>query len=203
MRLANHLFLLFLLTACSSPRYQVSYDFTPPGDQAGRLCLQDCYEDQKQCQLDCEREQAMCREEARDDAERIHAGKQARYVDELRNYNLVLETYYAKYRNYENRKAALEEELRASRKLCKAGGREASLFCDRKKKVERELRLLRAPYKPAKPAEPSLQAEITRLQASCNKTCPCEAQYRSCYTSCGGTVKQRLICVDNCDQERQ
>ena len=28
---------------------------------------------------------------------------------------------------------------------------------------------------------------------------PCEEQYRSCYQSCGGTVKSKQVCVIGCD----
>lgn len=203
MRHLSYLALLLLLTACGGPRYTLVNDYTPPGDAVGRQCLQGCYADQKQCGLDCERGHNQCLDDARIDAEHSYAEKYDFFVQGLRNYNAELETYYADLDRYQQRKYKLEEELEVTRKLCAAAGKDSALFCERKDKLKKKLKYLYSPVKPAKPAEPSLEAETAKLQATCRKDCGCDSNYQRCYTSCGGKVEQRRICVSGCEKDKQ
>lgn len=34
----------------------------------------------------------------------------------------------------------------------------------------------------------------------CNQSCDCEANYRACYTACGGQVLSNTVCVANCEK---
>lgn len=36
---------------------------------------------------------------------------------------------------------------------------------------------------------------------SCRSSCNCEPTYRSCYTSCGGQITQKQVCVAFCDKQ--
>jgi len=36
---------------------------------------------------------------------------------------------------------------------------------------------------------------------ACNSSCDCEPQYNSCYSSCGGQVLERQVCVAFCDKQ--
>jgi len=60
---------------------------------------------------------------------------------------------------------------------------------------------LSRPYFDApRPQKPTLESETQRIvKASCSNNCACDKNYRLCYTSCGGVVKSRKVCVKNCN----
>ncbi|OOZ35751.1 hypothetical protein [Solemya velesiana gill symbiont] len=191
-----------LLTACGGPRYQLVHDFIPPEDKAGRACLMACFEDKKGCGYDCEKRCHFCLEDARYDAEKSFDETYDAYHRDLREYSIDLELYYSELESYQDRKVELERKIKVLSRLCgNVKDKEArDLVCSSRNDVRRDLRQLKKPVKPRKPSEPTLEHEIARLQGACSKECGCDERYRTCYTSCGGTVIQRKVCVSNCDE---
>ncbi|WP_339862906.1 hypothetical protein [Paremcibacter congregatus] len=89
------------LSACGGPRYQTVYDYTPPTDGQGRMCLNQCLDSKTYCersgqQVQLEQKKVCLTEEsARADAEFHH------YMREMKQAGEKIEKdYYDFYRDY-------------------------------------------------------------------------------------------------------
>jgi len=191
--------ILLLLSACSTPRYQLVYDFDPPAGGNGAACIQACYQDQKNCQLACTGNHDACLARSQEIAEEEYRSK-------LAMHDQAVQDYYADQKAYETQRALfdaeqklLQNQLDQARHRCKREGH-GSYACQRTREVEKEMSEQQAPLEPARPPQPSLNDEIKRAQLTCNRNCNyCEETYRTCYTSCGGKVSARRVCVADCD----
>ena len=192
---------VFFLNACSSPQYKIVYEYSKLSDKEGLSCLNSCYVDEKNCKSQCEQHYQQCATNARDDAEESYLDKQKAYEVDLREYDYELEHFYSIQYRYRDRKENLDKRLKIYSKICNnSKDKDAhELACSEVRQINRKLDHLKKPVKPRKPNAPVLKNEISQFQSLCSKSCDCESSYRNCYTSCGGTVTTRRVCVNNCD----
>lgn len=188
-----------LLSACSTPRYQVVYDFEPPADSRAYTCTQACYQDQKTCQRDCSGSYDACITASRDIAE-------AEYQSKLALHDQALDDYYADHQDYlvqqelfEAKHQLLLNQLDQARHRCHREG-QGSYACKRARELDEELSQRHEPTEPLRPPTPSLNDEVKRARSGCTRSCDyCDEQFRSCYSSCGGRVSTRRVCVAHCE----
>ncbi len=122
------------------------------------------------------------------------------YTHQLETYTAQQERYYAEKREREYELKNLEMDYDVYSEKCAKD----KLYCDRKKEIKRNLRSLKYSNvkSPIRPDKPTLATETVRHQARCTTACGCEALYDSCYTSCGGRIIPRQICVSNCPDKK-
>ncbi len=187
------------LCACSTPRYQVVHDFEPPLGAGGAACIQACYQDQKSCQRDCSGSYDACLAASRDIAE-------AEYQAKLDLHNQALDDYYADHQAYlvqrelfQAKQQLLLNQLDQAHHRCHREG-QGSYACKRARELDAELSQRHEPTEPVKPQAPSLNDEVKRARSGCTRSCDyCDDRFRSCYTSCGGKVSTRRVCVAHCE----
>jgi hypothetical protein len=56
---------------------------------------------------------------------------------------------------------------------------------------------LERPIKPDN--KPTISKLTSQFQKSCNKKCNCSNIYSKCFISCGGTIKYKKVCIENCE----
>jgi hypothetical protein len=190
--------LSLLLTACASPVYKVVYDYIPPTAADGPNCVMQCQTAQQSCQLPCDDGYRLCMERSPEEARLSHQIDKDRYLRELERYNGELEAYYSSLARYEDRRRELERDRDRYERDCR-GDVKDKRACKRLDEVKDELRWLSEPGRPGKPVEPSYSASLQEQQGMCSRDCGCEVQYNGCYTACGGAVRSRQVCVENCD----
>lgn len=185
--------LLLVMAGCAAPQ-KPAYDFIPPASKAGLACLQSCQAQSAVCERKVDLLVNQCV---------VKAGQQARteLPGRLAAYENSLVAWEAAVRRYERDVSMYELQMRHYRMmnhLSYPGCR------DKKGKVIRDCRprgsLLRSPFwsdrpvfpgkMPPRPTLNSVQAEIAGKTCNQQKD-QCVADYRQCYTGCGGTVKLR------------
>lgn len=186
-----------LLILSCSPTYKIGYDFTPPSSKRGLTCISGCQSTLKQCNLQCNNQYRQCSVRAEQLAKKqlpallqaypqeleIWLNERARYERELDWYQFRVDMAEARYDRYLDR--------------CLARGK-------KKHTCRNSFSYLNLPYdkpsfnipRPKKPTLSSLTAKIRK--SSCSLNCGCQSDYRLCYTSCGGIVKSKKICIKNC-----
>lgn len=187
-----------MLLACA-PRYETRYELLPPTTASGLACLNTCQANVQSCNQSCSSQYAQCSSKAAQQAavelpERLkaYAAKEAEWKQAMARYETDLRFYEMALRQRE-----LQEELR--RTACARDGKD-SVSCMEYSRLYHALPLQSPPLRPDRlPDVPTLASETARIRdLTCQQDCGCEAAYRQCYSSCGGTVKPIQVCVENC-----
>ncbi len=185
-----------LILSCS-PTYKIAHDFTPPSTKRGLSCISGCQNKLNQCNLQCSNQYRQCSLRAEQQAKKqlpallqaypheleIWLNERARYERDLDWYQFRVDMAEARYDRYLDRCLAKGKK----RHTCR------NSFSYRNVPYERPT--FNIP-RPKKPTLASLTDKIRK--SSCSLNCACQSDYRLCYTSCGGVVKSKKICVKNC-----
>ena len=185
-----------LLFSCS-PTYKIAHDFTPPSTKQGLKCISGCQSKLNQCNLRCSNQYRQCSVRAEQQAKKelpaqlqaypqeleIWLNERARYERELDWYEFRVDMAEARYDRYLDR--------------CLAKGKKRHDCRD--SFSYRSLPYERPSFNLPRPKKPTLASLTNKIRKrSCSLNCGCQSNYRLCYTSCGGIVKSKKICVKNC-----
>lgn len=186
---------LLFLSSCSV--YKVAYDFTPPKSKSGLVCLTKCQSQLKRCNLSCNQQYKHCGVKAGQTAKKRLPGLLAAYPRQLEAWLNAREEYRRELDWYEFRLDMAEarrdryldrcEKAGKKRHICFNGYRGYSFLHSRPH------------FNLPRPVKPTLAGETNLIRKeTCTTDCACNSSYRSCYTSCGGVVKSKKVCVRNC-----
>jgi len=175
-----------------------SSDLTPPKSANGLTCVSGCQSKLQQCNIGCARQFKQCGFEAELKAKRLLPDLLKEYPRKLEIWLNEKEAYRRELDFYEFRRdlALSHRELYYSN--CKKSGKTRS-HCA-KSYISHPFSDLDRPYfnKP-RPIKPTLVREAARIKkATCSNNCGCNSNYRACFSSCGGVVKSKKICIKNC-----
>jgi len=188
------------LSACS--KYKIAYDYSPPKTKQGITCISGCQKQLRQCNHQCNAQYKQCSVRASQQAKKaLPVLKEA--------YTLKLELWLDARARYEHELDRYEFEhfMAISRRdryvdRCMRKGKK-SRACHRTYHHDHHdpyLSLSRPYFNTPRPVSPTLTSETRRIQkVSCSTNCKCDSNYRLCYTSCGGTVKSKKVCIKNCN----
>lgn len=196
LQISTLVFVVLLLSSCS-PIYKIAHDYGPPKTAKGLVCLKGCQSQLKQCDLQCNRKYSQCSIKAEQQAKKVLPGLLQAYPDQLELWLNARNEYHRELDRYE-----FQLDLADSRRdrfihRCEKGGKKKKSCIN--SYHPRHFPYQRPSFNLARPEKPSLTKEATELRnANCSKECGCDSKYRLCYTSCGGVVKSKKICIKNC-----
>ena len=192
------LFSVFLLGSCS-PVYKITHDLSPPKTPRGLVCITGCQGQLNQCNKNCSRRYDQCSIQSTQQARKelpnllkAYPQKHQHWLNARARYQRDLEWYEFRRDMAESRRESyLENCLKKGNKKshCRSRfGYQSSLFDHD-----------RPEFDLPQPIRPTLTMVATKIrELRCSKSCTCDSKYRLCYTSCGGTVKARKVCIKNC-----
>ncbi len=180
---------LLMLGGCA-PQKPV-YDFTPPAGETGRICIQRCDTQLNQCKQHVAQQYNQCLVRARQQAVVEMPGRLAAYEKNITAWEMAIRRYERDRRFYELRRHHLRVIRPAN--------------CHDKDKGKHDCRPRWIyPYRaywpdwpdypgdaPRRPTLKTVQAEIAAQNCNDAALLSCAANYRQCFSHCGGTVRQR------------
>lgn len=180
-----------LLLSCA-PQYETRYELIPPKNVSALQCLKPCEAKLQQCNMSCTQ---------RFDACSVKAAQQAQLElpKRMQEYEVALAVWRERYNHYLQDKMHYDmrrDQARAMRELCLSTQSDPKA-CPHTPHMAWSDRPIEPENKPEPPTLVSLTNTIR--EATCQRNCQCDDQYRSCYSSCGGGVKPHQICVKNCN----
>ena len=186
-----------LLASCA-PVYKIGHDLTPPTSKSGLACVSGCQSKLQQCNIDCDRQYRQCGVEAELKAKRTLPELLKEYPLKLEIWLNEQEAYRRELDLYEFRLDLAETHRDLYFASCLKTGKKRSV-CSRSY-ISHPFSGLDRPtfYKP-RPIKPTLESETNRIRkATCSNNCACDSRYRTCFSSCGGIVTSKKICIKNC-----
>lgn len=186
---------VLFLSSCSV--YKVAHDFTPPKSKSGLVCLTKCQSQLKQCNLSCHQQYKQCGVKAGQTAKKRLPVLLATYPRQLEAWLNAREDYRRALDWYEFRLDMAEARRDRYLERCKKEGkkRRACFIGYRGHSFSHN----RPHFSLPRPIKPTLASETNLIRKeTCSTDCACNASYRSCYTSCGGVVKSKKVCVKHC-----
>lgn len=196
-RILLFIFLSYLLSSCA-PVYKVAHDYQPPASASGLSCIRGCQSQLNQCNNQCSVQFNQCSIKAEQQAKKLLPGLLQAYPQQLEIWLNARDQYQRDLSWYELRRDLAESRRERYLDHClKEGKKEKS--CRGSFGYRHHFSRNRPTFNISRPQKPSLATESAKLrQLSCSKECACDSKYRLCYTSCGGVVKSRKICIKNC-----
>ncbi len=188
------IFLLFLFSC--SPKYSIQTVYIPPSSEKGKSCVKECEEKFDRCKKDCLKFYQVCIKEAFQLAEKT-------YTRALKDFEKLHKLYLEKYRLYLKEKSMWEERYLKIKSDYQYYRQKCSLdknWCDEMEFYKNLLKDIEAqmPEKPLKPKEPSFKDILKTQQDMCKKSCNCREAYNICFQNCGGRIKIKKVCIENC-----
>lgn len=190
------------------------------------LCAASCRQEFRSCESACQSRHQICMSEQETAAAKQLPIALIEYNQALGLFHDKLDFYHQKSIEFERNSQRLEERLHRARHRCAADRKQyQSAYFEKHQKnpsripesdlagcidadtYERRLGRLASPEPPLEP-EPvtlaslteRLQAERCHLNCGCNLACGCASRNESCFLGCGGELRQRRVCVKNCDK---
>lgn len=190
----------FLLLAIAflyscSPKYKIEKVYIP--QKADKECIEKCEKKREECRKECLKEKKKCLNEAIKRAKEIFKQQEKIYKERLKAYFNQYDRYLTEYRQWQEKYLRLKEDFQYYSRKCKIDKN----WCDEKDYYKQLLDdwLRFKPKKPIKPEEPSFNSILEKQQSLCRYDCCCENEFDACFQSCGGKVKIKKICIENCD----
>lgn len=191
-------FILSFLLSCS-PRYKVVYDLTPPTSKRGLMCTKGCQPKLNQCNRQCGVQYSQCSVKAEQQARKRLPALLQTYPHDLENWLNARERYERDLDWYEFRIDMAE--ARYDRYLDRCMNRGKKRKSCRHSYSRRHLPYERPSFNIPRPKKPTLTGEAAKIRkVNCSQNCGCQSNYRLCYSSCGGAVISKKLCVKNCPQ---
>jgi len=162
------------LAGCATPQYQTTVRLIPPADAQGRACVQDCEAKRVACQDECRVRYLACEKS-------VEPYVEARYVEALQQYELVLRQYAADLRYYEMQ---LNFGWMHSYPYYGFYGWGPWPYFP-------------PPYPPPPmPTREGVRAHL--VKTNCQDDCGCLPAYDTCFVGCGGQRVSETVCIKNC-----
>lgn len=183
------------LSSCGSV-YKIAHDYKPPKSKKGLVCLTGCQSQLKQCNHSCNQRYKQCAIKSEQKAKVLLPGLLVAYPRQLELWLNAREEYRRDLDWYEFRRDMAESRHDVDIEHCKKNRKNKN--CDRSYRTP-FISFDRPSFNMPRPVKPTLAREASSIRkASCNNNCGCNSNYRLCYTSCGGVVKSRKVCIKNC-----
>ena len=191
--------LLSIILSSCSPVYKVAHDYSPPTSIKGLACLSGCQSKLNQCNLQCGRQYTQCSAKAEQQAKRKMPSLLQAYPEKLETWLDAREDYRRDLDWYELQLDILESRRERHLHHCMKGGKKKHSCHSSFDKHNRHLSYDRPYFNLPRPIKPTLTVESNKIRKlTCTNKCGCDSNYRLCYTSCGGVVKSKKICIKNC-----
>lgn len=198
----KQLFIILVAVFLSScgPVYKIGHDLTPPTSTRGLACVSTCQSKLQQCNTGCARQFKQCGFEAELKAKRLLPELLKEYPQQLEVWLNEREAYRRDLDFYESRRDLAESHRDLYFANCKKSGKKKS-SCANSYVGHRFSGLNRPYFNKARPIKPTVEREAARIKkATCSNNCACDSHYRACFSSCGGVVKSKKICIRNCGE---
>ncbi len=192
------IFCLFVFTGCG-PKYIVKNSYIPPSSQSGKQCVNKCEEHLRDCRTNCEINYNNCISSAFDRAKKIARISEQNYRKRYNKYLRKLDEYNYRMVDWQNEYDQNSRDLQYFRDRCIKD--KDKYACDRENDLRYVVKTLlrNKPHKPKHPKKLSFNDILLQQQNMCQKDCGCQSDYNVCFTSCGGEIISKRICVENCD----
>ena len=189
-----------VLSACS--KYKIAYDYNPPKTKQGIACMSGCQKQLRQCNHQCNAQYKHCSVRARQQAQKALPVLKEAYPLKLEIWLDARARYEREYDRYEFRHfMAISRRDRYVDRCMRKGKK--SRACHRTYRhdyYDPYLSLSRPYFNTPRPIKPTLASETQRIRKkTCSNNCKCNSNYRLCFTSCGGAVKSKKVCMKNCN----
>jgi hypothetical protein len=157
-----------------------------------------CQSKLQQCNVGCARQFKQCGFESELKAKRLLPELLKEYPQQLESWLDEREAYRRELDFYEFRRDLAETHRDLHFSSCKKSGKKKSSCAN--SYVGHPFSDLDRPYfNKVRPVKPTVEREAARIKkASCSNNCACDSHYRACFSSCGGVVKSKKICIRNC-----
>ena len=172
-----------------SPKYKVVNEYVMPQTESGKSCLSECQKQYGSCKEICKANFEICKTKA-------HIQAQENFERKMHKYSILLESYLDDMEMYQ-----LEVDLMYFDGFYGGYGRYgySGYYYPRRMFMMHPGSM----YRPARPLKPSLTQEIQLAEMQmCQIDCGCTKTYDNCFVGCGGSVKAKQICIENCPSER-
>ena len=185
------------LSSCA-PVYKIGHDLIPPKTKGGLACVTGCQSKLQQCNVGCARQFKQCGYESELKAKRSLPRLLKEYPQQLEIWLNEREAYRRELDFYEFRLDMAESHRDLYYASCiKKGTKHRD--CERSYGGHIYSDLDRPYFNKPRPVKPTVELETARIKKStCSTNCACEPSYRACFSSCGGVVKSKKICIRNC-----
>ena len=197
-KIPTGLFFLLLCSACA-PRYETQTIYQYP-DNYRPQCFKNCKTNLFQCEQKSLNIYNQCMDKA-------NARSKELYEYEIKKYNANVHNYAVKEKRYQQQKEAYQvkfNDLSSDKKYFSERCNKNDKFaCEKLVNINYALNKLSAPLSPIKnkPQAPSLNAILKTQAQHCQQHNICQQEYNACFTSCGGKVIYKQVCVGNCDKQ--
>lgn len=189
----------FLLSSCS-PVYEIAHDLQPPTSARGLGCIRGCQSQLNQCNNQCGVKFNQCSVKAEQQAKRLLPGLLQAYPQQLELWLNARSQHQRDLDWYELRlDMAKARRDRYVNRCLTEGKKRKACYRDYGNRFDYSLYNNRPSFNLSRPEQPTIASEASKLRnLNCDKSCACDSKYRACYSSCGGIVKSRKICIKNC-----
>lgn len=200
IRLFSLIFITILLGSCS-PVYKITHDLSPPKTASGLICIKGCQAQLNQCNKNCSKRYDQCAIKADQQARKELPNQLQAYPQKLENWLNAKARYQRDLDWYEFRRDMAEARRDRYLNSCLGKGKKRN-HCLNSAAYRHEIFAYDRPrFSQPRPIKPTLSSVAAKLrELKCSKSCKCESKYRLCYSSCGGSVKSKKVCIKNCAQ---
>ncbi len=162
-----------------SPKYKVVSEYEVPKSQSAKACLIECQKQYGSCKEICSANLEICKTKA--------------YKVAKQNFDRLMQSYVLQLERYTREMQFYELE----RELYYFNG-----FYSRGYGYYPRGMMWTFPFymnRPMIPLRPTLENEIRLAEKQmCSVDCGCTKAYDECYVGCGGIIKDKEVCVENC-----
>ena len=188
---------LFIVSCTTKPQYKVEKIYI----DGNRDCIKQCEKERNKCEIACKKEYQKCLDNAYKRAEKIYKISLEKFNEKLDRYNSLYEEYLEKYDKWFFRYEIVYNEYQYYSRQCSKDPQD-KYACKKANRLHRELETLRyiKPAPPFKPQPPDFKEILENEKKNCINNCNCEEKFDACFSSCGGKIEVKQICIKNCEK---
>ncbi len=194
------LLIIFLFSCSTSPEYKIEKLYL----DGNKECIKTCQTKKLKCEKQCKSEYEKCINTAYKRAKETYNILVKQYEKELKIYNSLFDKYLHEYDQWFSKYSLIFDSYQYYRDRCQKDKKD-SYSCYKYNQLKSELEHLRylKPYPPNKPTPPDFKKILQDEKNNCiNRCSKCEEQFDICFTTCGGKISIKKICVKNCDKQK-
>jgi len=190
---------LSLFVSSCSPVYKIAHDYQPPVTKKGLSCLRGCQSQLNQCNQQCNVKLNQCSVKAKLQAKRKLPRLLQEYPQQLEQWLNAKEQYQNELDWYEFKLEMAEARRDRHVEHCIKQGKKRRTCRSSFGYYLTDFPYTRPSFSIPRPKKPTLNGEALKIRKrNCSHDCGCQSNYRLCYTSCGGIVKSKKVCIKNC-----
>lgn len=191
--------LLSLFLSSCGPVYTIAHDFIPPSSSKGLACVNGCQRQRQQCNLSCNRQYQQCAMRAEQTAKKNLPRLLVSYPQQLEYWLNAREEYRRRLDWHEFQLDMAEARRDRYLDRCYKKNKKRKYACVDNNNDYLSPFHSRPTFSLARPVKPTLASESLKIRKqSCSNNCGCDSSYRTCFSSCGGVVKSKRLCIKNC-----